>query len=238
MALLHFNRDMERLKARFLGLFALVEEALQKSLKALNERDNTAAQQVIYDDQRVDAAEVEVEEECLKILALHQPIAQDLRYLVSILKINRDLERVGDQAVAVAQIALELSDRAHPEIPELGPLMQQAVGMMQRAFGAIINLDVELARRVWSEDDRADQLFQDALQRIQKLTHVQTGRVEVLFSIYSLVFILERVADHATNIAKDVLYTVLGEIVRHRGRDFKHVSTTGASPNATGASSF
>lgn len=221
MALQHFTRDLEGLKKRFLLLFAMVEESLQKSMQAFIDRDVTAAEQVAVDDKRVDSAEVGVEEECLKILALHQPIAQDLRYIVSILKINRDLERIGDQAAEIARIAIYLSDRACPEIPELRPLMDHVVGMLKRAFDSIINLDVEQARRVWAEDDRADQLSQEALQRIETGIARQPAQAAALLQLYSLVFILERIGDHAANIAKDVLYTVLGEIVRHRGRDFK-----------------
>jgi len=221
MALQHFTREMEGLKKRFLLLFAMVEESLQKSMQAFLDRDATAAEQVAVDDKRVDVAEVGVEEECLKILALHQPIAQDLRYVVSILKINRDLERIGDQAAAIARITIGICDRASPDVPELRPLMEHTVGMLKRAFDSIINLDVEMARRVWNEDDQADQLTQEALQRIETQMTRQPAAIGALLPIYSLVFILERIGDHAANIAKDVLYTVLGEIVRHRGRDFK-----------------
>jgi len=235
MALLHFNRDMERLKARFVDLFALVDEALKKALKALNERNETLAEEVIRDDRRVDAAEVEVEEECLKILALHQPIAQDLRYLVSILKINRDLERVGDQAVAISHIVLHLRDCAVPEIPELKPLIQEVTQMMRWAFDAFLRLDVELARKVWSEDDRADDWFEQAIGRILSLIRANPARADRLLPLYSLVHILERVADHATNVAKDTLYSVLGEIVRHRGREFKLPPAPDAGANEAGA---
>ncbi len=221
MALQHFNRDIEALKKQFLLMFAMVEESLQKSMQSFLDRDVLAAEQVAVDDKRVDVAEVGVEEECLKILALHQPIAQDLRYVVSVLKINRDLERIGDQAAAIARITMAVSDRTTPDLPELRPLMDHVMGMLKRAFDSVINLDVEQARQVWNEDDRADELAQSAIRRIETLLVRQPSAGAALLPVYSLVFVLERIGDHAANIAKDVLYTVLGEIVRHRGRDFK-----------------
>ncbi len=222
MALLHFTRDVDGLKSKFLRLFAFVEETLQKSIRAYWDRDAAAAQEVISDDHRIDGAEVMVEEDCLKILALHQPIAQDLRYIVSLLKINRDLERIGDQSKSIANIALQVSDRALPEVPELRALADQVVAMLRESFASVINLDIEQARRVWREDDRADAFAQEALARLQAQMRTQPERLEHLLPIYSLVFILERVGDHAANIAKDVLYTISGEIVRHRGHEFKH----------------
>lgn len=222
MALLHFTRDLDGLKSKFLRLFAFVEETLGKSLRAYWDRDAAAAQEAISDDHRIDGAEVTVEEDCLKILALHQPIAQDLRYIVSLLKINRDLERIGDQSKSIAHIALQVSDRDQPEIPELRALTDEVLAMLRESFASVISLDAEQARRVWRSDDRADVLAREALARLIKQMQERPDRVEHLLPIHSMIYILERVGDHAANIAKDVLYTVTGEIVRHRGHEFKH----------------
>jgi len=222
MALLHFNRDLENLKKQFLSLFALVEDNLRKALRSLEERNDELAREVIRGDKSVDGAEVGVEEECLKILALHQPVGQDLRYITAILKINRNLERLGDQAVAIARITHALRAQPMPEWPpEIGEIAEKALRMLQLAFESIIHLDTAIARQVWTGDDEVDELTERALLTLRSEMRAHPERLDALLGLNSLVYILERVADHATNIAKDVLYTVLGEIVRHRGKEFK-----------------
>lgn len=222
MALLHFNRDVERLRKQFWTLFATVDENLALALKAFFERDAALAGNVMGRDAGVDHMEVEVEEACLKILALHQPVGHDLRYIAALLKINRNLERVGDQAVNIARSARELQGLPLVEPPDgLARLAELAVEMMKKAFDAIIRLDEERAREVWNEDDEADAIAGRLVGEIRGRMRAAPEHAESLTRLYSLVHILERVCDHATNIAKDVLYTMLGEIVRHRGREFK-----------------
>jgi phosphate transport system protein len=222
MALMHFMRDVERLRRLFLALFSRVEEALGRGIRAFVEQDAELAARVIAEDREIDTAEVEVEEEVLKILALHQPVAQDLRYLVSLLKINRDLERIGDQAVAVAEVTQRLNAQARGQVPPaLLALMDRAVAMLRQAFDALIRLDVERARQVWAGDDEADDLARAAVAAIQDEIRRAPHRAPVLMELHELAAVVERIADHSANVAKDVLYVVTGEIVRHRGREFK-----------------
>ncbi|MDZ4199489.1 MAG: phosphate signaling complex protein PhoU, partial [Kiritimatiellia bacterium] len=167
--------------------------------------------------------EVEVEEECLKILALHQPVAQDLRYIVAILKINRVLERVGDHAASIAKSARALKGKSVPEWPaEMEEMAEQARHMMRKAFASVIALDVDLAREVWNADDSVDELTGTVMRLLRDRLNEQDSRREAVMRAVTVVNLIERIADNAANVAKDVLYCVLGEIVRHRGREFKH----------------
>ncbi|MFV2081003.1 MAG: phosphate signaling complex protein PhoU [bacterium] len=219
------TKEIEKLKRMLLALSAVVEESLQKGVRALETRDNELAQQVIREDIKIDEMEVELEEEGLKILALHQPVAIDLRFIVAVLRINSDLERIGDLAVNLAERASFLSSREqYRELPEvsvdLTKMAEKAKEMVRQSLDALVNLDPGLAREVLEADNIVDAMNREMFQLIYDRIRETPDRVEGLIHLLSATRHLERVADHATNIAEDVIYMITGEIVRHQAEDF------------------
>jgi phosphate transport system protein len=216
----HIERQLGQLKERILRIGTLVEEAIAKSITALINRDTPLAQRVMASDEEIDRMEVEVEEECLKILALYQPVAADLRLVVSVLKINNDLERIGDLAKNIAKRVAQLANAGDIELPaEIRTMATLAQEMVKESLDAVVNGDPALARRVREEDDAVD----EARQRVRKMVlagiKAEPERVEGLLRINSVSKHIERIADMATNIAEDVIYMVEGDIVRHRAGD-------------------
>ena len=210
-------REIENLKKLTLSLGALVEESLRDAVRAFRDRDARVAQRVIDADVEIDSREVEVEEECLKILALHQPVAIDLRYIVAVIKLDNDLERIGDLAVDLAERAVYLSGRDPLELPRGLLSMADAVqDMVRRALDSLVNLDVAEARGVCKQDDEIDELHRQNFDFVEREIAQQPARVSDLIQLLSVSRYLERVADHATNIAEDVIYLVEGHVVRHR----------------------
>jgi len=216
----HIERQIENLKDRILRVGTLVEEAISKSITALINRDIHLAQRVMAYDEEIDRMEVEVEEECLKILALYQPVAADLRFVVSVLKINNDLERMGDLAKNIAKRVAQLTTGAPCELPpEIRTMAMQAQDMVRECLDAVVKGDPLLARQVREEDDAVDEARQKIRRRIIQGIKDNPDQVETLLRINSVSKHIERIADMATNIAEDVIYMVQGEIVRHRATD-------------------
>jgi len=208
--------EIERLKKNILSLSAVVEDAVRKAVLATERRDPIMAQSVIAGDKQIDVLEVELEEECLKILALHQPVAMDLRFIIAILKINNDLERTGDLAVNIAERAVYLAD--HKDVgspPTLSELAEKAQEMLHKSLDALVNLDTTLATQVLKTDDEVDALHRGMYGRVQELAESDPAQVAGLFQWLSVSRYLERIADQATNIAEDVIYMMEGEIIRH-----------------------
>lgn len=213
----HLHRDLEHLQRDVMTLATAVEEAIYKAARSLTDRDLTLAQQVIDGDAYVDDLENRVDEECLKILALHQPVAVDLRRIAAVFMINTDLERIGDLAVDIAERAITLARPPHVTVPQkLTAMSDQAAAMVRQGLDAFVNLDVRLARRVIRLDDLVDRLNGEIIQELIAVMKQSPELVEPALSLFSAVRHLERIADHATNIAEDVVYLVEGEIVRHR----------------------
>jgi phosphate transport system protein len=216
----HIERQIEGLKEKILRVGTLVEEAISKAITALINKDTSLAQRVMASDEDIDRMEVEVEEECLKILALYQPVAADLRFVVAVLKINNDLERMGDLARNIAKRVAQLA-RAEPvdlppEIRTMATLTQE---MVKQCLDAVVNADPALARQVREEDDAVDEARMQIRQKILRGIKSSPERVESLLRINSVSKHIERLADMATSIAEDVIYMVEGEIVRHRITD-------------------
>jgi phosphate transport system protein len=213
----HIERQLESLKERILRLGTLVEEAISKSITALINRDTALAQRVIANDSEIDAMEVEVEEECLKILALYQPVAADLRFVVAVLKINNDLERMGDLARNIAKRVTQLEGGDPYDLPpEIRTMATQAQEMVRQCLDAVVKRDPTLARQVREEDDIVDEARQRIQRRVMQGIKEHPENVENLLRINSVAKHIERIADMATNIAEDVVYMVEGDIVRHR----------------------
>lgn len=215
------HKEIERLKKMLLELMAVVEENLSKAVLSLENRDRELAREVIEADENIDEMEVDLEEEGLKILALHQPVAIDLRFIISALRTNNELERIGDTAVNIAERATFLCGEPPLNIPvNLAGMASKAQAMLRMSLDAFVNMDVPLAGKVIKMDDEVDEMNREAFRIVYDNIKEIPDRAEALIHILSATRHLERIADHATNIAEDVVYLVNGEIIRHQAEDF------------------
>ena len=215
-----FINEIEKLKDKILQLTAMIEVNLQKSVKAVSEFDTKLAKEVIAYDVDIDRFEVEVEEECLKILALHQPVAADLRYVIASLKINNDLERIGDLAVNIAKRTIRIQEKNKNIIPyDLSDILQLTAISVKKSIDSLINSDSKLARQVCADDDAVDEIHRNTITIMKDKIKENPEQIDYYISVLNVSRNLERIADHATNIAEDVIYHVEGLIVRHRGND-------------------
>ncbi|MFL5329229.1 MAG: phosphate signaling complex protein PhoU [Gemmataceae bacterium] len=213
----HLERDLEQLQHDILDMGTAVEEAVTRAVRAVLDRDADLAREVIDGDTPIDLQENQVEEDCLKILALHQPVAGDLRRITAVLLINTDLERMADLAVEMAERAVELAVPPLIPVPENLPAMSDmATSMLKQSLDAFVHLDPKQARRVIRLDDEVDNYNVEIIDDLIALMKKSPEYVAPGLSLFSVVRHLERIADHATNIAEDVVYLVEGEIVRHR----------------------
>ncbi len=213
----HLHRDLDSVHRELLSMSALVEEMIDKAARALLERDAHVAAEVAESDEIVDQREVHIEEECLKMLALHQPVAVDLRRIATMVKVNNDLERIADLAVNLAERARNLCD--YPDFPvpdKLPPMVEMATEMVRRSLDCFVNMDVARARRVCQRDDEVDEANRIIILELQEMMKQRSEWVEPAMHCFSATRHVERIADHATNIAEDVIYLVEGEIVRHK----------------------
>ncbi|MFA6568296.1 MAG: phosphate signaling complex protein PhoU [Victivallales bacterium] len=210
------GREITSLKKKILQMTALVEESVRKAVSAVRRKDDALAEEVIQSDDRIDFMENELEEECLKILALHQPVATDLRYVVVCLKINNDLERIGDLAVNIAERAKAISGEEDDFMPESIPKMIDAsIAMLKKSLDAFIEMDANLAREVSLMDDVVDELNRGMYLEVKKLIMGEPERTGYLLHILGVSRQLERIGDYAVNISEDVVYMIDGKIVRH-----------------------
>ena len=215
------HKEMERLKNEMLALSAVVEELLRKAMSALQEHNAERAREVIAADERVDQLEVELEETALKIIALHQPVADDLRLIVSVLRINSDLERIGDLAVNIAERASYLAGAEALAVPiDFAPMAEKAQEMLTKSLDSFVNMDTALAKQVLDMDNEVDAMNRRMYCAVYELIRKNPEDVEVLLHLLSASRHLERIADHATNIAEDVIYMVDGRIVRHKPEEY------------------
>ncbi|TAL08861.1 MAG: phosphate signaling complex protein PhoU [Nitrospirae bacterium] len=212
----HFDQELLDLKEKILRMGILVEEQVQGALRALIERDSDLARKIIANDRQVNALDVEVDEDCLRLLALQQPAARDLRFITTAMKISTELERVSDLAENICERALELNEepqlKPYIDIPRMA---NWSLRMVKEALDAFVNHDADLARKVCTDDDFVDdlthQLFRELLSFMLENPQTITRAIRITFiSKY-----LERIADHATNVAELVVYMVEGKIIRH-----------------------
>ena len=212
----HFHEELDGLKQTLLLMGALVEDQIRRAMQSLVDRDDALAQDVIDRDREVNAYDVEVDEKCVELLALNQPTADDLRFITTAMKIVTDLERIGDQAVNIAQRTVELNrePQLKPYI-DLPRMSEQAQRMVKDSLDAFVMRDTELARRVCAADDSVDalkeQIFRELLTFMMEDPRTIPRAIRLIFISRSL----ERVADHATNIAEMVIYLVESKMVRH-----------------------
>lgn len=216
---LHLQRDLDELKRDVLHLGSMVETSIGNASVALKDRRPELAKIVFADEALINEKEVNIEESCLKILALHQPVAADLRFIVVVLKVNNDLERIGDLAENLTQRAVYLSEREPLNAPttKINGMFITIRSMLKNSLDSLVKLDVDLARKVIAQDDGVDQINREMYDDFRALVSVDGSMVEQATSLLSCSRYLERIADLATNISEDVLFMVEGEVVRHKG---------------------
>ncbi|HEX2055527.1 MAG TPA: phosphate signaling complex protein PhoU [Nitrospiraceae bacterium] len=212
----HFDQELAQLKEQILRMGSVVEAQIQRALESLVERDSDLARVVIEHDRAVNSLDVDIDDACIKLLALHQPTARDLRFITTAMKISSDLERMGDHAENIARRALELNNepqlKPYIDIPRMG---HWTMTMVQECLNAFVRSDSALARKVCGDDDYVDeineQLFRELLSFMLEDPRTITRAIRLTFVAKSL----ERIADHATNIAELVVYMVEGKNIRH-----------------------
>src|SRR5271157_3078043 len=216
----HFERDLEELKERLLWMGSLAERAVHQAIHSVLDAQETLAQTVLREEPAINELQIEIDDRVVQLLALHQLMAADLRFVLAVARINNDLERIGDQAVNIAQGALRIlrHPRVKPyvDLPRMTELVEEQV---RNALNAVVRRDVELAQKVMATDDQVDH-YRDQIFR-ELLTYMM-GDSSVVFPAFELILVaknLERIGDHATNIAEDVIYIVQGQDIRHPSVD-------------------
>lgn len=218
----HLERDLKSLEQDVLAQSSIAEEMIRLACRGLAERRSEAVYEVLTREPEVNDREVRIEEECLKILALHQPVAVDLRRVATVLKVNSDLERIADLAVNIGERTLALIKHPEFEIPlTLEKMSSVSIDMVREALDALVDLDVEGARRVCQKDDEVDEYNRIVIHELYEVMQNRPSLVEAALHFFSAARHVERIADHATNIAEDVIYLVEGEIARHRFEEAK-----------------
>ena len=212
----HFHEELEALKQTLLAMGGLVEDQIRRAMRALIERDDVIAQEVIDRDRQVNTYDIEVDEQCVNLLALHQPAAGDLRFITTAMKIVTDLERIGDQAVNIAERALELNrePQLKPYI-DLPRMADRAQRMVKESLDAFVARDTALARQVCGEDSEVDLLKEQIFRELLTFMMEDPRTIPRAIRLILISRFMERVADHATNIGEMVVYLVEGKMVRH-----------------------
>jgi len=216
----HFEQELEELKGRLLWMGSLAERAVHQSVQAILESNEMLTRKVIEEESAINELQLEIDERVMQLLALHQLMAVDLRFVLAATRINADLERIGDQAVNIAQAAQRIlrHARVKPYI-DLPRMTELAEGMVRDSLDSLVRKDVELAKAVLTRDDQVDQLRDQIFREL--LTYMMENS-SFVFPAFDLILVaknLERVADHATNLAEDVIYMVAGRDVRHHALD-------------------
>ncbi len=216
---LHLHKEIKKTEKRILALSAMAEEAVRGAVKAFTHKDKKLAIQIIEHDKHIDAQEIDVEEECLKVLALHQPVAIDLRFIVTVLKINSDLERVGDHAVSIAKRAIQIAEftgetTASPFL--FDELIETSIKLLKQSIDALINHDTALAYKILDSESSIGEHKAKIYEQYIEFTKANPELLEINSAYMFVSRYLERIAEHALNIAEDVIYMMNGEIVRHQ----------------------
>ena len=210
------QKELEKIKKRILALGTMVEERVRMAIKAIETWDPDLSGQIMRMDYEIDELEIEVEEECLKILALHQPVAVDLRFLIAVIKINNDLERIGDEAVNIANRVRNIAKRQRLQLSfDYSIMAEKAAAMFRMSLDSLVNMDIDLAFKVLTMDDEVDHMHREIYDKIKAIMSEKPDASGYLINLYTISRHLERLADHSTNIAEEVIYLIEGEIVRH-----------------------
>lgn len=214
---MHLQRDIDKLRKSILMLSALVEESTRKSIDYLRNHDDTLANDIQRLEVRINDMEVDIEEDSLKILALHQPVAADLRFIIVVLKVNNDLERMGDQAVNIVHRVNTLSDNEELKgLLKLEKMSEKVLEMVRGSLDALVNADTALANKVVDMDEAVDDLHAENYEVLRVFARTHPESVAEVMSIATISSNLERIGDLSTNIAEEVLFMIDGEVVRHQ----------------------
>ncbi len=213
----HLQIDLEKLKKKVFELCAMVEENMKFAIKSLTDKDIKQAERVHEKAEDINRIEIEVEEDCLKILALYQPVAIDLRFIVSVLKINYDLERIGDLADSIAERSIQVISMDNP-VPDFDftHMYEKSMEMLNNSLDALVEFNSEKAKDVIQSDDEIDDLYRQMFDIFKNEVQKNPQSVEFMLQYLSISRQLERIADHAVNISEDIIYMIDGEIVRHK----------------------
>ncbi|MCF8092201.1 MAG: phosphate signaling complex protein PhoU [Desulfotignum sp.] len=211
----HLHRAMDKIKKQILSLGALVEDRFKKSIEAVRTKNLKLAQFIIDSDFEVDEQEIEVEEECLKMLALYQPVATDLRLIVAVIKINNDLERIADYAVNIARRFKTSSQDPNRFGYDYTAMAEQAAAMLKLSLDALVGMDVAMAWSVLEMDDDVNTMRDDAYRTMKADIRAHPDMVAEIINMYLISRHIERIGDHTTNIAEEVIYLIEGDIIRH-----------------------
>ena len=211
----HLQREIDKIKKEILSLGAMVEDRFQKAIYAVKTEDLNLAQKIIDTDFEIDEREIEVEEECLKILALYQPVATDLRFLVAVIKINNDLERIADYASNISKRFKTSSHDPNKFKYDYTSMADQAAKMLRMSLDALVRTDVDMAYKVRDMDKDVNIMRNDAYDSMKKDIQEHPKMVGEIINMYLISRHLERIGDHTTNIAEEVIYLIEGEIIRH-----------------------
>jgi phosphate transport system protein len=216
----HMVKELEKVKKMILTLGAMAERSVQTAVKSIESRDIEMAKSVIQADVEIDQMEVEIEEECLKLLALHQPVAGDLRFIVTVIKINSELERIADQAVNIAERMINIAKRERIHFPfDYSGMAEKTQLMLKNALDSLVNLDIDLAWKVIFLDDEVDNMKRDVYDKVKEAMQIEPRHVGYLINLLLISRHLERIGDHATDIAQEVIYLIDGEIHRHKDKN-------------------
>jgi phosphate transport system protein len=213
----HLEKELDRLRKLIYTLGARVDESLELAVKSFQDNDEELANKVIEGDHQIDDMEVEVEEECLKALALYQPVAIDLRFIIAVMKMNNDLERIGDLAADIAKNGIYINQAAKPKIPlDLYQMTYLAKAIVRKSLDSLLNIDAYLAREVLKDDEEINAMKAEMKVEIIEALQRDPDHAEILTTLLAVTNRLERIGDHACNLAEDVIYMVEAEIVRHQ----------------------
>jgi len=213
----HFQKELEKLKKHILHLGALVEERVRLAAKAVESKEIYDSERIIKTDYEVDEQEVEIEEECLKVLALHQPVAVDLRFIITTIKINSELERIGDEAVNIARrmkTATKMKNNSQA-VFDYSFMIDKVQAMLKKSLDSLVTMDIDEAFKVLTMDDDVDDQYVEKYELFKSEIKKYPDHAEYLTNMFLIARHMERIGDHATNIAEEVIYLIEGEIVRH-----------------------
>jgi phosphate transport system protein len=212
----NIQHEINKLKKMILSLSSLVEDSVNKASASVLNVSKEDAELVIQNDEKIDEMEIEVEEECLKILALHQPVATDLRYIVAIIKINDELERIGDLAVNIAERTLSLTECDKVEIGfDFTKMTEKVTNMLNKSINSLVQFDEKSAHEVLHLDEEIDTIHSQMYVKLREIVNTNTNLLTTGMHYLSVSKHLERIADHAESIAENVIYMIGGEIIRH-----------------------
>lgn len=210
-----FHNELVKLNKKLLAMGAQVEDRVRKAVTVIETHDSEIIDQIIRSDYEIDELEIELEEECLKILALHQPVAGDLRFLITVIKINNEMERIADIAVNIARrVTIIARSKFKTNVFEYGEMSEKVIKMLKMSLDSLVNRDADLARKIFLIDDEVDEIRNQAYDRIKAMLRQHPDHPGCMINTYLLARHLERIADRSTNIAEEVIYLVEGNIVR------------------------